>query len=98
MTRIPKVTIMNFNRKKYARFSLRFNRKESGNTNNCYTVSNEYNESENFNQHQNREILKQRSIDRCREIAAHPEQFTELLTKGKHSDLIIVVFYNPLYS
>lgn len=83
---------MNFNRKKYSRFSLRFQRKESGNTKNCYIVTNEgslYNncnhESEKFEQqsHQNRLLLTQRSIDRCREIAANPEQFTELLGKGK---------------
>lgn len=79
---------MNFNRKKYSRFSLRFQRKESGSTNNCYSVNNHYNqESDKFEQHQNRVLLTQRSIDRCREIAAHPEQFTELLAKGKQCNV-----------
>lgn len=87
------MTIMNFNRKKYSRFSLRFQRKESDSTK--YSVNNDENlynncnnhESEKFEQqqHQNRLLLTQRSIDRCREIAAHPEQFTELLGKGNQS-------------
>lgn len=88
---------MNINRKKYSRFSLRFNRKESGNTKNCYTINNDgklYNNCNNHHesnekyeeqQHQNRLLLTQRSIDRCREIAANPEQFTELLGKGNSS-------------